>query len=61
MGMHLGYAIEGAIGSYYKIDASYLSQNVRVCEKLEELTKSYKVPLLISEHLFEHLTEKTQE
>lgn len=25
MGLHLGYAIEGAIGSYYKIDASYLS------------------------------------
>lgn len=60
MGLHLGYAIEGAIGSYYKIDASYLSQNVRITEKLEELTKTYKVPMILSEPLFQHCTEKTK-
>jgi hypothetical protein len=27
-GLHVGWAIEGAIGSFYKIDASYLSPNV---------------------------------
>ena len=26
-GLHVGWAIEGAIGSEYKIDASYLSPN----------------------------------
>jgi len=48
LGLHLGYAIEGAIGSYYKIDASYLSPNVRMAERLEGATKVYGVPLLIS-------------
>lgn len=34
LGMHQGYAIEGAIGSYYKIDASYLSPNVNLASRL---------------------------
>ena len=29
-GLHLGWAIEGAIGSKFKIDASYLSPNVNI-------------------------------
>jgi class 3 adenylate cyclase len=48
LGLHLGYAIEGAIGSYYKIDASYLSPNVRMSERLEAATKHYGVNLLLS-------------
>jgi len=48
LGLHLGYAIEGAIGSYYKIDASYLSPNVRMAERLESSTKYFGVPILIS-------------
>jgi len=48
LGLHLGYAIEGAIGSYYKIDASYLSPNVRMAERLEAATKHFGVPLLLS-------------
>jgi hypothetical protein len=27
-GLHLGWAIEGVIGSLYKIDGSYLSPNI---------------------------------
>lgn len=29
-GLHFGWAIEGSIGSEYKIDASYLSPNVYI-------------------------------
>jgi len=47
-GLHLGWAIEGAIGSYYKIDASYLGSNVNMAMKLEAATKSFGVPLLVS-------------
>lgn len=47
-GLHIGWAIEGAIGSEYKIDASYLSPNVNITSRLEELTKQYGVPLLVS-------------
>ena len=38
-GLHVGWSIEGAIGSSYKIDASYLSPNVKMSEKLEGGTK----------------------
>jgi len=47
-GLHCGWAIEGSIGSFYKIDASYLSPNVNMASRLEAATKQYGVPLLIS-------------
>jgi class 3 adenylate cyclase len=59
LGMHLGYAIEGPIGSYYKIDASYLSPHVRMSERLEGATKSYQAPILISGSLWDHLSHET--
>ena len=33
-GLHVGWAIEGAIGSRFKIDASYLSPNVNMASRL---------------------------
>lgn len=51
LGLHMGWSIEGAIGSYYKIDASYLSSHVRMSERLEGATKHFGVPVLISEQL----------
>ena len=48
-GLHLGWAIEGAIGSKYKIDASYLSPHVNTCARLMAGTKQYNVNLLMSE------------
>ena len=47
-GLHLGWAVEGAVGSSYKVDASYLSPHVNLSARLEALTKFYGVPLLIS-------------
>jgi class 3 adenylate cyclase len=38
-GLHQGWAIEGAIGSFFKIDASYLSPNVNMASRLEAATK----------------------
>ena len=38
-GLHIGWGIEGAIGSEYKIDASYLSPNVNMASRLEAATK----------------------
>lgn len=38
-GLHLGWAIEGLIGSSFKIDASYLSPNVNMSARLEAATK----------------------
>lgn len=52
-GLHLGWAIEGAIGSIFKIDASYLSPNVNIASRLEAATKQYGVPVLISNAVWE--------
>ena len=55
-GLHQGTAIEGALGSFYKIDASYLSPNVNMASKLEETTKTYDSPILISGDLYDHFS-----
>ena len=55
-GLHVGWAIEGAIGSNRKIDASYLSPHVNNTEYLESSTKQYGVPLLMSEPFFKLLS-----
>jgi len=59
-GLHVGWAIEGAIGSEYKIDASYLSPNVNMAARLEAATKQFGVPLLISGALQSLCTEDTK-
>ncbi|EGR27667.1 hypothetical protein IMG5_191510 [Ichthyophthirius multifiliis] len=59
-GLHVGWAIEGAIGSNYKIDASYLSPNVNMSARLEAATKQFGTNLLISGKLYEILTPKCQ-
>ena len=55
-GLHVGWAIEGAIGSHRKIDVSYLSQHVNMAMYLEENTKKYGVPLLMSESFYNLLS-----
>merc|ERR1719195_1048312 len=57
LGLHCGWAIEGAIGSELKIDASYLSPNVNVASRLESATGQYGVWLLIS-HFMVNLCTK---
>ncbi len=59
-GLHFGWAIEGAIGSTYKIDASYLSPNVNMASRLENLTKQYKVNFLISGPFYNLLSNEVK-
>jgi len=60
-GLHFGWAIEGALGSEYKIDASYLSANVNLAAQLENATKQYKVPLLFSGEFCELLSDNMKQ
>eukprot|EP01022_Parablepharisma_sp_SALTPOND_P006658 TRINITY_DN126_c0_g1_i1.p1 TRINITY_DN126_c0_g1~~TRINITY_DN126_c0_g1_i1.p1 ORF type:complete len:841 (+),score=86.73 TRINITY_DN126_c0_g1_i1:4736-7258(+) len=55
LGIHAGWAIEGSIGSVYKIDVSYLSPNVNIASRLAAATKQYGVPILISEHMYDKM------
>ena len=57
-GLHVGWAIEGAIGSSYKIDASYLSPNVNLASRLEAATKQFGKCILFSGQLFDMFMNK---
>ena len=46
--LHFALSIEGPLGSYYKIDPTYLSPHVKMAERLEGATKAFKVPLQIA-------------
>ena len=60
-GLHQGWAIEGAIGSYFKIDASYLSPNVNMAARLEAATRQYQVPLLLSGDMYDCVSPSIKE
>ena len=55
-GLHVGWAIEGAIGSEFKVDASYLSPNVNLASRLEAATRQFGVPMLFSGQLYDILS-----
>lgn len=59
-GLHIGWAIEGAIGSFFKIDASYLSPNVNMSSRLEAACKQFGVWILVSDELWSKLSKKAQ-
>ncbi len=52
-GIHIGWGIEGAIGSEYKIDASYLSPNVNIASRLNAASKQYGVSVLFSGQIYD--------
>lgn len=56
-GLHSGWAIEGAIGSEFKIDASYLSPNVNMAARLEAITKQFGCLILLSDSLIRLMSE----
>ena len=60
-GLHVGWAIEGAIGSEHKVDASYLSPNVNISARLEAATKQFGVPLLFTGDFAALLSPAVQE
>ena len=59
-GLHLGSSIQGAIGSDNKIDACYLSPNLKIACRLEQLTKVYDMQILLSEPLYSFMSLKAR-
>ena len=55
-GLHVGWAVEGPIGTMHKIDPSYLSPHVQMSEAMESATKAYGVPLLMSGEFYSLLS-----
>ena len=55
-GLHAGKAVQGAIGSQRKIDATYISEAVDRSEMLESLTKRYGLSNLMSNSFYDLLS-----
>ena len=47
-GMDAGWAMEGAVGSVYKIDATYLSPHVNMASRMMSASKQYGATILLS-------------
>ena len=59
-GLHAGWAIEGAVGSLQKVDATYLSPHVNMAARLETSSRQYGVPLLASQDFYNLMSKEGQ-
>jgi class 3 adenylate cyclase len=59
-GLHYGWAVEGAVGSERKVDATYLSPHVNMAARLEQATKQYDCSILVSEEMYNRMSETYQ-
>ena len=56
-GMDAGWAVEGAVGSEYKIDATYLSPHVNMAARMMTACKQFGVSILLSQAVQELMSE----
>ena len=59
-GLHYGWAIEGAVGSTQKMDATYLSPHVNMSARLEAATTQFNRKMLVSDVFYKHMTPEYQ-
>lgn len=59
-GLHMGWTIEGAIGSEAKIDACYLSPQCQIAYRIESLTEHYDMQILVTESLYNLMSLKAR-
>ena len=59
-GLHMGWTIEGAIGSEFKIDAGYISPNCQIVYRIEELCDFYQMQILVAEPLYNMMSLKAR-
>lgn len=58
--LHMGWTIEGAIGSDSKIDACYMSPQLQYSYKLQNLCEYYDQQILVSEKLYNMMSLKAR-
>jgi hypothetical protein len=57
----MGFAIEGSIGTYMKVDALYLSPDMQIALRVEELNGVYGTQILMTGEFMDLLSIKGQE
>lgn len=60
-GMHAGWAIEGAVGSLQKVDATYLSPHVNMAARMEAASRQFGVSILMTERFVELMSIEAQQ
>lgn len=58
--LHVGNAIEGAIGSQFKIDATYLSYDIALSNFVRTQNDFYSLPILLTDHFQKILSSEAQ-
>lgn len=59
--LHLGSAIEGAVGSEQKVDALLLSKDSQIVGRIDELCDTYDRPILMTSAVYNINGERGQE
>lgn len=59
-GMDAGWAVEGAVGSEFKIDATYLSPHVNMASRMMSACRQYGVKVLLSQAVEELLSREAR-
>lgn len=57
IGINTGFVMMGTVGGSGRMDGTVISDAVNVSSRLQDLTKLYGVPLLISEHTYHSLED----
>jgi hypothetical protein len=60
-GIHMGFAVEGSIGTDLKVDALYLSPDMQIALRVEELNEIYGTQILMTGEFMDLLSIKGQE
>lgn len=58
VGLHVGWAFEGPVGSAFKIDTTYISPHVNKTARIESISREYNVRILTSDDFLLRLDDE---